>query len=224
MELLADALAGAGAALVSHEFRRKEGIEEGKPSCELVLDGLTFDLFVVNDGAAIPDYIQPLAPDLAGGESLVLLPGPHLASAARTLPVVRGQWRMAQRLCTLVSQVAAIGWSPSRTAMTPDVFTAMSGAWVDAGVFPPLGLIAFLPAMGKALHSCGLDHFTTQELRIEPDLAADHDRAIRLGLRLAETLVLRGPLAEAEQFADPGGGAIRLEPSANGKFVRVWPA
>ena len=77
--------------------------------------------------------------------------------------------------------------------------------------------------MGSALQSMGLAYFTGQELRLEADLAMDADSSTRLGLRIAEMLAHRGPLEQVELFAGPDGGTVRLEPSGNGRFVRVWP-
>lgn len=188
---------------------------------ELVLDGLTFDVVEIAAGQPAPDYMTRLV-ELAEADSLVLLPGPHLAPAAHSLPVVRGQWRVAARLCDMMAEVAAVGWAPSRTALPAGAFRQTADAWTSKGVFPPQGLVTFVPALGNACQSRGLAHFTGQELRIEPELAHDRDRAIRLGLRLAETLLHRGPLTEPEQFSDPAGGAVRLEPSPNRRFVRVW--
>lgn len=219
--MLARALAGPGAELVSHVLAPGPFASEPRPSHELVLDGLTFEAFPLASTQRAPDYtVRPF--DLPVGESLVLLPGPHLASVTRTLPVVRRQWSLAARLCDLMRGVAGIGWAPSRTLMPIDSFRQMVGAWRGQQVFPPLGVVTFGPALGNALQSRGLAYFTGQELRIEPELAGDRDHAVRLGLRLAETLVHRGPLTEPEQFGDPAGGAIRLEPSANHKYVRVW--
>ena len=216
---------GPGAALVSHVLADSAATgtdAASSQSCyELVLDGLTFEVFQVGPGQRTPDYMTREI-DIAAAEALVLLPGPHLASAGSTLPVVRGQWQLAHRLCALMPAVAAVGWAPSRTLLAAATFRQMSEAWTSQIVFPPQGLVTFGPALGNALQSRGLAHFTDQELRIEPELAGDRDHAVRLGLRLAETLLHRGALTETEQFGDPAGGTIRLEPSANHKFVRVW--
>lgn len=191
-----------------------------QPCYGLVLDGLTFDLIRVGNRQQTPDYATQQV-DLAAGEALLLLPGAHLASVARSLPVVRGQWRLAAQLCDLMPAITAVGWAPSRTLLGAKPFCQMTEAWSSQVAFPPQGLITFVWAFGNALQSRGLAYFTGQELHIEPELTGDRDHATRLGLRLAETLLHRGTLAETERFGDPAGGAIRLEPSANHKFVRV---
>lgn len=218
-------LNGPGKALVSHIMaaggEKVVELSAQQPAYELVLDGLTFDLHIISKGMGAPDYTTQQT-DLSVAEALVLVPGPHLASVRGSLPVVRGQWQLGDRLCALMPTVAAVGWAPSRTLLAVDAFRQMTEAWTSQIVFPPQGLITFGPALGNALQSMGLAHFTEQELRIEPELASDRDHAVRLGLRLAESLVHRGALTETEQFGDPAGGTIRLEPSANHKFVRVW--
>lgn len=231
---LSHVLRGKGAALLSRELGgsapdEAPGLGSAGPAFELVQNGLTFDLYIVpqpvhRGGAAS----MPLVPDLPPPERrrtvLALIAGPHLATERAVLPVVRGQWQLVERLCELLDRVDTVSWEPSEVELPAGVFRSLARAWRTGGVFPPQGLIAFARAMGGGLHSSGLAYFTGQELRIEPDACRDLDHATRLGLRLSETLMHRGPLTETEQLADPRGGAIRLEPSANGKFVRVWPA
>ena len=45
----------------------------------------------------------------------------------------------------------------------------------------------------------------------------------KLAVRLIHLLVQNGPLQSADRIALPDGGRFRLEPSTNGRFVRVWP-
>lgn len=224
-------LRGPGAALLSHDFKLAGPIAEASdvasgPVCELVLDGMTYDLMLTargSRGRSLPDYRPALPKAAAQGPALVLVPGPHLASAARSPAVVRAQWQLGARLCALLERVVAVGWAPSGVTGSANTFAGLADGWAGSGIFPPQGLIAFRPVLGEGLHSSGLAWFTGQELRLEPDLVQDPDQAVRLGLRLAETLIHRGPLTEVEQFAHPGGGTIRLQPSPNRRFVRVWP-
>lgn len=198
---------------------------QATPVCELVVDGLTYDLMLVDMrfSSRFPDHSAALSDEIVNGATLLLEPGPHLASIRQSLLVARGQWRAGAWLCGLLHPVAAVTWAPARAHMPGADFAALARGWIDAGTFPANGLVAFQPALGGGLQSSGLAYFTGQEMRLEPELAREGDRAVRLALRLAETLIHRGALHEAEQFSDPGGGTIRIEPSANRKFVRVWP-
>jgi hypothetical protein len=72
------------------------------------------------------------------------------------------------------------------------------------------------------MHSEGLALFTGQELRLEPELVRDPAAAAKLAVRLIDHLVERGRIAKQEVTAGPDEGSLRLEPSANGQFVRVW--
>ena len=199
----------------------------GRPAFEIVQDGLTYDLYILprTAGYVRAEHMPPLhhlCRERHRRAFIVVEPGPHVTTALAMLPVVRTQWQVAEQLCGMTDTVAAVGWGPSEVELPTAVFQAVAKGWVADGIFPPQGLIAINSALGGALQSCGLAHFTGQELRLEAELASDEAHATRLGLRIAETLIHRGPLTEVEQLADPGGGAIRLEPSVNGKFVRVW--
>lgn len=200
---------------------------QGVPDFELLLDGLTFDAFVysppVRGGPVYPAQQDVISPgELASRCAMLVVPGPHLTGAPRALPVLRGQWRLGARLCEALPQIAIAGWPPSGTLLEADVFAASAGSWKAGTTLPAAGMITLRGAFGNALQSAGLAYFTGQELRVEAGLAADNHRASRLALRIAEMLVHRGPLLESEQFAGPDGGTLRLEPSANGRFVRVW--
>ncbi|MFN4112438.1 MAG: hypothetical protein ACK4GD_00690 [Sphingomonadaceae bacterium] len=217
--------------LLSHDFGLVSSISGPagplRASFELVLDGLTFEVFQVSPrpGFRFPDYDFSEESNLpeTGSMALVLVPGPHLSGAPRSLPVVRGQFLLGARLIDVLPQIAAAGWPPGEALLAGGRFSAQANAWARGGALPSTGLISIRSAMGGALQSAGLAYFTGQELRIEPDLARERDRAIRLALRLAESLLHRGPLREPEIFGDPAGGTIRLEPSRNGRFIRVWP-
>jgi hypothetical protein len=89
-------------------------------------------------------------------------------------------------------------------------------------VFPALGLTALAEVGDGGLHSEGLAFFTGQELRIEPELAGDKAAAARLAVRLINELVERGRIDQPERIAGPQGEPLKLAPSENGRFVRVW--
>lgn len=213
---------------VSHDPAQGGGEQAGRGWLELLANGLTYDLNGLPPGNAyaprqfrhrfdLADSFEPKA-----FKALSLEPGPHLVGGAAMLPVVRSQAWLATQLCALPG-VAAVGWGPARSLCSAAHFTGSVRRWLEGGAFPALGLTALSGTSDGGLHSEGLAFFTGQELRIEPELAADKASAARLGVRLINELVARGKLAQAEQIAGPNGERLTVAPSENGRFVRVWP-
>ena len=219
--------------LISHDFGPVTSISGTsvpvRPAFELVLGGFTFEATLIRTSRDHGSSVYHPDHDLHGGghhphtSALVLAPGPHLAGAEGTLLVVRALWTLGARLAELNPEVSMVGWPPSGTLMLPKDFISAAQVWGKGGAVPNPGVIAFRPAMGGALQSSGLALFTGQDVRLEPDFARDPDHALRMGHRIAEMLLHRGPLEQTEQFTGPSGEAIRMEPSANRRFVRVWP-
>ena len=79
----------------------------------------------------------------------------------------------------------------------------------------------FDQAEDGAIQSVGLAHFIGQEIRIEPPLSDDAVAATRLGVRLVNQLVLAGAIEGVEQVIAPDGTRLAMEPTENGKIVRV---
>jgi hypothetical protein len=94
--------------------------------------------------------------------------------------------------------------------------------WIEGGVFPGLGLTALAPNPDGGIHSEGLALFTGQELRIEPELMSDKAAGAKIAVRLIDYLVEVGQIGTSQRINGPDGRPLRLEPSANGRFVRVW--
>ena len=195
---------------------------------ELLANGLTFDLLGLAPGPAhpaapfrhrfgLPDSFEPQA-----CRAIVLQPGPHLSGGSAMLPVVRSQLGLATRLCALPGAIA-VGWAPARCLSSVEHFLGHVRRWLEGGVFPALGLTALSQIHDGALHSEGLAFFTGQELRIEPELAADKAGAAKLALRLIDELVRRGRVTQPERIGIPRMGFVRIAPSDNRRFVRVWP-
>lgn len=190
---------------------------------------MTFDLAGLAPGrsAAVPethyrfDCPGDLLPERCAAVSLV--PGPHLAAGAGTQPVVRAHAALAAVLAEDLPSTVAIVWGPSQSIMGTGYFRSTVAAWLNGGPFPALGLTSFRATMDEGIQSVGLAHFTGQELRLEPALVADRAEAVRLGVRLVNHLVAAGALKSGESIAAPDGRTLRLEPSANGRFVRVFP-
>lgn len=199
----------------------------GEPLFELVVDGLAFDLCGrVCEGDRLRaegeprDVIEALRP-LGGRDALLLAPGPHLAAAASTLPVVRAMTQLGARIAAAVPGIECVVWPPAEWSVEPAGFARAIAPWSDGGAFPAPGLVQFRPTLDGSVQSVGLAFFTGQELRIEGGMAADPSYAHRLAARLAQMLVHRGRLVEVEQFAGPSGEQLSLAPSANGRYVRA---
>ncbi|HYD25521.1 MAG TPA: hypothetical protein VEB68_12055 [Croceibacterium sp.] len=194
---------------------------------ELLANGLTFDLAGLGPGQPAPlpprahRYGLPADFDPGLYEAITVRPGPHLASGATMLPVVRSLAWLAARLASLPG-VKAVVWHPARCLSSPEQFADAVLRWVEGGVFPAFSLAALAPMPDGGLHSEGLALFTGQELRLEPEVAPDRAAAGKIGLRLLHWLVEHGALTEPERLSDPDGAPLRLEPSANQRFVRVW--
>lgn len=194
---------------------------------ELVHSGLTFDLrgLVPPPGVLIPEteYLVDFnrRPSQSDFEAIELVPGSHLSGGERTLPVLKAMFALARDIVHHFTEIKAVIWAPSQSVIGRRFFESTVTAWVDGGAFPALGLTAFRETLDGGLQSVGLEYLIGQELRIEPSLAADKVSATRLGVRLINQLVLVGRVTEGEYVIAPDGQRLRVEPSENGKFVRV---
>ena len=200
---------------------------EGRVWLELLANGLTFDLAGLGPGA--PADPPPRAHDFAlaahtvgaGFEGVTLRPGPHLTGGHTMMPVLRSLAWLAATLAE-IDGVEAVAWHPARCWCGPGYFRDGVLRWIEGGVFPALGLTALAETADGGLHSEGLALFTGQELRIEPELMTDKAQGAKIGLRLIDHLVEAGSLDVSQTIPGPDGKPLRLEPSANGRFVRVW--
>lgn len=195
---------------------------------ELVHNGLTFDLegLLPGDPFALTDVAHKFdfsaESSVAEFEAVRLVPGNHLAGAEASLPVLRGLLALARDLVQHFEQIQAIVWPPSSSIIGRRFFESTATAWLDGGAFPALGLTSFREMVDGGLQSVGLSFLIGQELRIEPGLASDKVAATRLGVRLVNLLVLTGRVERSEQITGPDGQRLQLDPSPNGKFIRVW--
>jgi hypothetical protein len=208
--------------MVSHDPRQ---VSDGN-WLELLANGLTFDLRGLAPGNSEIFELHPHVFDLPARfnpfrySPLTLLPGPHLAAGLSMKPVVQGQLRLAAQLCELPG-LTAVGWLPARMLSGPGQFRRGISRWLESDVFPGFGLVALLPTPDHGMQSEGLAFFTGQELRVEPELAADGRAAARIALGLIHQLVERGAIEVPERAIGPAGEFLRLEPSPNGRFVRI---
>ena len=203
------------------------GVAEAASWVELLANGLTFDLVGLAPGRPAdrppsgPAFGLPDGFEAESLEAITLQPGPHLVAGGAMLPVVRSlAWLSA--LLTDLPGVRAVGWHPAPCWSAPSHFRDSVLRWIEGGVFPGLGLAALAPMPDGGMQSQGLALFTGQEMRLEPELVADRAAGAKIGLRLMHWMVENGRVDDIEVISCPDGQPLRLEPSANGRIVRVW--
>ncbi|WP_226700537.1 hypothetical protein [Qipengyuania gaetbuli] len=233
---LIDALAAMPQASVSHDPllhdeltdpERRES-KRGGDWLELLQWGMTFDCLGLSPGpgVAAPPFVHrfnvPASLGDSAIEAIALVPGPHLADAANSLPIVRCMLDMGAGLAEHLPGVKAVSWGPSCSAIEPDFFLRTVNAWIGGGPFPALGLVGFAVGGDGALVSDGLAWFIGQEILIAPELAQDRIGATRMAARLVHELVGAGPLQDRSEARFEDGAMVMLEPRGDGT-VRVTP-
>ena len=194
---------------------------------ELMMSGLTFDLIGMAPapGVAVPQVVHRVALDTAcdprDKEAMVLVPGPHLADGANTLPIVRAMLDLGCKMVRRLGGVDAICWSPARSATATEMFCRSVEGWTQGGPFPALGLTSFAVDEEGQFASEGLRFFVGQELRFHPTLAQDRLAATRLGMRLVHDIVGAGRVGIAREFVTEGGERYSLVPVADSEIVEV---
>lgn len=229
---LASAIEAAGRLTLTHHISGTGDSSGARPGdsgavtgCELLRDGMTYDLTGLAPGPSVA--IPPIRHryGFAGSdealEATALAPGPHLAAGAHSIPVVRTQAGIAVSLAKSLPGLVAFGWPPARTLVGADFFASSISAWLDGGAFPSLGFTAFSADPQGGMVSEGLAWFTGQELRFASDIAKDRAMAARLGVRLVNQLVSQGKLTAQDYIIAPDGGRLALEPTREGRIVRV---
>jgi hypothetical protein len=200
---------------------------DGRVGLELLCKGLTFDLVGLGPGApaepppCVHRYALAANAEAAGLEPVTMVPGPHLAGGPAMPPVVRSLASLAATI-SAIDGVEAIAWHPARSWCGPDYFRDGVLRWIEGGVFPGLGLTALAVSPDGGMQSEGLALFAGQDLRIEPELMLDKAAGAKIGVRLIDYLVEAGPIDAPQHLVGPDGQPLRLEPSGNGRFVRVW--
>ncbi len=196
---------------------------------ELQCSGLTFDLVGLMPGAPIPlpearSWLAISSDDRLGQmRSLGVALGPHIRAGQADVTVLRSLLDLARILLEGLPQCRAICWTASGTIVAPAAFAELVQGWRSGGTIPAQMIVSVKQALGGGIETTGLAYFTGQELRLEPAVATDAGQATLLALRLSAQLVHRGRLTAAEDVSGPDGRLLRLEPSPNGRFVRVWP-
>ena len=233
---LIDALAAMPQASVSHDPllhdevaapERRDRTRDGD-WLELLQWGMTFDCLGLapGPGVAVPPLVHRF--NVAAGfgdsaiEAIALVPGPHLADAANSLPIVRCMLDIGAGLAEHLPGVKAVSWGPSCSAIEPVFFLRTVNAWIDGGPFPALGLVGFAVDGDGALGSDGLAWFIGQEILIAPEIAQDRIAATRMAARLVHELVAAGPLQDKSEARFEDGAMVMLDPKRDGT-VRVTP-
>ena len=192
---------------------------------ELRRSGLTFDLVGLGPGPAAP------IPDLGGAEiegaigqdgtcALSLRVGPHIAAGRHTLAILRAWFTLAQGVGQRIG-AEGICWVPGGVVIGMESLTRQIDSWEARGDVPVNLLASFRPTIDGALQSHGLHTFTGQELRIEPPLVRAEGNA--LARLLFTHLFYAGKQTQCGQLTAPDGHPLRIEPSADGRYVRVTP-
>jgi hypothetical protein len=195
---------------------------------ELLCNGMTYDLTNLAPGksANIPDIRCriDLPDDLleTTQDAISQLAGPNLSGGINSISVVRMMLELAASLGSVLPRIRAICWSPAEVVIKPETFGQSVESWVNGGPFPAQVLTCFKQMSDGGLQTEGLAFFTGQEIRIEPDSAGDVSTATQLAGRLVQQLVQHGSLNQTEEVIAPDGSQMRLKPSGNKKFVRVW--
>lgn len=216
------ALAEGGGEVVSFSISHRPAVHPYW--LELLALGLTFDLQGLAPGvpadssAAAHAFSLPLA-DTRGLEALTLRPGPHLVSGSTLLPVIRAMAALGCELARLPGLVA-IGWEPARTAMTPDYYGRVVGAWLKGGAFPGLGMTALARSRDGSVQSDGLAFFTGFEILLAPLAGEPPADAAKLALRVIHDLVENGPYSPG-LVEGPGGVSLHCEFTSNGAQLRI---
>lgn len=196
---------------------------------ELLAGGLTFDLVGLRPGPtpAVPDRRSSwdLPEDwlIEQVEALEIHPGPHLAGGERMVPVVRAMAGLAAKLCDIPG-LSAFVWHPAGSYVSPSYFASVVDNWLTGGIFPARGMVTLDSVVDGALQSEGVAFFTGQELRVEPELTVDRLAAEKIGVRLIDYLFQNGRLDESQEVIGPEGRKLRIDPSENGRIVRIWSA
>lgn len=195
---------------------------------ELHRHGLTFDCSGIAPGPAealprITDWLGIDETNRAARLRCVgLALGPHLRAGQASPPILRGLFSLAEEFAAAFEDCRGICWAASGTVIGRDGFLELVRRWQGGGNFPAQLVTSLRAGLGGAIETRGLAYFTGQELRIEPASFTDDGQGALLALRLVSQLIYRGTLEAPEQAVAPDGTPLRIEPSANGRFVRVW--
>lgn len=226
------ALPRADGIAVSLDHSDITGSDEDGPWFELIANAVTMELRGFGaakssdamTAKALSASIDEAAEAAGFGqlEALMLHVSPHLESGAMATPVLRALCSAGARIGAHLEHLAAFAWPDSGVLVAPARFNQMIDDWSTASQPSAAFFVGFRDEIDRGMVSRGLARFTQQELRLEPELVEDRSDAIRLGQRVAAQLIPMGRMSEAQEFTLPDTRILRLEPSANGRFVRAF--
>ena len=185
---------------------------------ELLKWGMTFDCLGLAPGPklVLPPVRHRLSLssdiDLASHDAIALTPGPHLADASSSIPVVRAMLDAATALIEALGGVQAVYWGPSGSAMSRAIFTSLASSWMEGGAFPALGMVGHIVDGQGRLCTDGLRWFVGRELALSPELSLDRSAAMRIAIRLIHELVPLGRLDQETRFILDDGVELRVVP------------
>ncbi len=231
-DVLRGAIAQADRISLSLDHADSDGVADDGPWFELGTTAVTMELrgFGVAKSSdaikakALSASIDEAAEAAGFGqlEALMLHVSPHLESGAMATPVLRALCSAGARIGAHLENLAAFAWPDSGVLVAPAQFSQMMDDWSTASQPPAAFFVGFRDEIDQGMVSRGLSRFTQQELRLEPELVDNRSDAIRLGQRVAAQLIPMGRMSEAQEFTLPDTRILRLEPSANGRFVRAF--
>ena len=199
---------------------------DGQGWIELLASGLTFDMSGLSPAAPhaspAPEHFFGLPADMSAFdlESVNLSPGPHIAAGRAMLPVVRSMVGLAANLA-LHLPVKVVCWQPARSWMDARYFARQTLTWLSGGAFPSLGLTAIRRRDDGRFCSVGLDYFVGQEVAIAPLPAEAPADTVKLGVRIIDHVLRQGAVTTAQALVGPSGEPLSLEPSSDGRELRV---
>ena len=194
---------------------------------ELLLSGLSFDLLGLAPGPCMNLLQDAQAIGFDSGfdphasKALALVPGPHIADDASSLPIVRAWLQLACDLAEELGGAEAVCWGPAKLVTPASMFFAGDRSWLSGGPFPALNLVATDRAEDGRVRSRGLDFFIGQEVLLDASLSDDCIAAAKLLARLAHNLIGEGPVQDVRQLAQEDGNAFVLTPSHDGTVLEV---
>lgn len=197
---------------------------------ELVVSGITFKLNGLGDGQSCQSSAADTLIDIAStylldrSETLCLSLGDHVRSGGKSTAIIRVMIECARIIVSAFPNCIGVSWESARIVASPKFFLAQAQEWDNKGQFPIRFFVIIRPSIDEGIESRGLELFTGQELRIEPEIVHAMPDVNLLSERLAVTLALHGGLDAIQTYTAPDGTTLKLEPSVNGRYVRVWRA
>ncbi|WP_435417727.1 hypothetical protein WAB17_12770 [Parerythrobacter aurantius] len=195
---------------------------------ELCRDGLTFDCTGLAPGRAheLPSDATWFGegadrPD-AGMPCIGLTLGPHLRGGQSSPTIFRSLAQLASDFAGTLRGCRSVCWTASGAVIDRPAFVDAIQRWTEGGPIPARFFISVRSSPDGMTETFGLAYFTGQELLVDRTVCAgDRAETDRLALRIAEQMMYRGTLAEPEHLVSTAGLPLSLQPTPDGRLVRV---